>query len=187
MTKTELDKIVSDHGRWLRAEGGSRANLSEANLSWANLSGADLRWANLSGAYLSGANLRWADLRWADLSGANLSWANLSGANLPRFQIPQTGTLDVFKKVAGKIVSLRVPAKAKRMISLVGRKCRAEYVKVLDIDGGGPVTSDGMGNGVETAYEVGKIVKPDSYDDDIRVECSHGIHFWLTLEEAEEW
>ena len=62
ITKTRLDKILSDHANWRKGTGGCRANLS-----WANLSGADLSKANLSGA---------------DLSGADLSWANLSVANL---------------------------------------------------------------------------------------------------------
>ena len=212
MERRELDKILADHKKWLANEGGARADLRgaalrwadlreadlrEADLSWANLHEADLSWADLREADLSwvalhGADLRWADLREvclreADLREADLSGANLHGVDLPGFQIPQTGTLDVFKKVEKKIVKLRIPAKAKRTASLVGRKCRAEYVKVLDIEGGGPVTSNGMRAGPKTTYEIGKVVKPDSYDDDIRIECSHGIHFFLTREEAEEF
>ncbi len=44
-----------------------------------------------------------------------------------------------------------------------------------------------MGNGVDTVYEEGKEVRADSYDDDWRVECSHGIHWFLTRKEAEDW
>ena len=104
MTAEKLADILENHRKWMRNEGGCRANLSWADLSWAdlrgaNLSGADLSGANLSGANLSRANLSranlsradlsWADLSWADLSGANLSGANLSradlsGANLSR-------------------------------------------------------------------------------------------------------
>ena len=36
-------------------------------------------------------------------------------------------------------------------------------------------------------YEPGKIVYPDKYDPDIRVECTNGIHFFQTYEEAEEF
>ena len=36
-------------------------------------------------------------------------------------------------------------------------------------------------------YEVGKIVNPDSYNDDIRLDCTNGIHFFVTKQEAEEW
>ena len=39
----------------------------------------------------------------------------------------------------------------------------------------------------ETIYRVGEIVRPDSYDPDIRVECSHGIHFFITRKEAEDY
>ena len=88
-TKDELAAIIEAHAKWLRSDGGSRADLSGAdlsgaNLSGANLSGAYLSGADLSGAYLSGANLSGADLSGADLSGANLSGANLSDADLSR-------------------------------------------------------------------------------------------------------
>ena len=73
------------------------------------------------------------------------------------------------------------------MQSLVGRKCRAEFARVISIEGGESVLSNGCGHGPVTTYNEGEIVKADSYDDDIRVECSHGIHFFLTKREAEEW
>ena len=84
MTETthDLPRILAEHRKWLRGEGGSRANLSGANLSRANLSGADLSRANLSGADLSRANLSRANLSRANLSGAYLSRADLSGADL---------------------------------------------------------------------------------------------------------
>ncbi len=211
-TVDELKAILAEHGKWLRGDGGSRANLSRANLSGADLSranlyganlsradlsGANLYGANLSGANLYGANLSRADLSRANLSGANLSRADLSGADLsgadlygvlhlPAFQICQ-GDLIVYKKVAGKIVTLAIPKDAKRTACIVGRKCRAEYAVVLEIEGHAPVKSNGCGNGIETVYEEGREVRPDSYDDDIRVECSHGIHFFLTREEAQDF
>ena len=36
-------------------------------------------------------------------------------------------------------------------------------------------------------YEVGEITHADSWDEDRWNECSHGIHFFLTQEEAEAW
>jgi hypothetical protein len=118
----------------------------------------------------------------ADLSGADLSGAN----NIPHFQIC-AGDLIVYKKVDGHIVILAIPKDAKRTASIVGRKCRAEYAVVLGIEGHAPVSSNGRGNGPVTLYVEGKEVRPDSYDDDWRVECSHGIHFFLTRKEAEEF
>lgn len=87
MKQEELDIILENHGKWLRNEGGEKADLSNAdlkntNLRFANLRLADLRGADLSYANLRGANLRFADLRFADLRGANLSIADLSYANL---------------------------------------------------------------------------------------------------------
>ncbi|EHC6582660.1 pentapeptide repeat-containing protein [Listeria monocytogenes] len=77
MKQEELDIILENHGKWLRNEGGERADLSNADLKNTNL-----RFANLRLAYLRGANLRLADLRGADLSNVNLSYANLSNADL---------------------------------------------------------------------------------------------------------
>jgi hypothetical protein len=165
----------------------SRANLfgaylSCANLSRANLSGADLPYANLSCSNLSGANLSYANLSCANLSCANLSDADLSGANLPHFQIcPEEGDFIGWKKLSNKVVAkLLIPATAKRTSSLVGRKCRAEFVVVLA--GEGASSYDRI-----TKYIPGATVYPDEYDDDIRVECTSGIHFFITRKEAEEY
>ncbi|EAF8410090.1 pentapeptide repeat-containing protein [Listeria monocytogenes] len=87
MKQEELDIILENHGKWLRNEGGEKADLSNAdlkntNLRFANLRLADLRGADLSYANLRGANLRFADLRGADLRFADLRFADLSNANL---------------------------------------------------------------------------------------------------------
>ena len=158
------------------------ANLRDANLLGANLLGANLRRANLSGADLSSASLCRANLRGAHLRGANLSGASLRGAKLPYSQIPQEGELVVYKKTTGGIVKLRIPPDAKRTASLVGRKCRAEFAEVLSAAPGSRSLY-----GDKLAYVTGRTIKPDMYDDDIRVECTHGIHFFLTREEAEEY
>ncbi|EIE8690668.1 pentapeptide repeat-containing protein [Listeria monocytogenes] len=87
MKKEELDIILENHGKWLRDEGGERADLTGADLRHTNLtnavlSGADLRHANLTNADLSGADLRHANLTNADLRHANLTNAVLRHANL---------------------------------------------------------------------------------------------------------
>ncbi|EAD8843239.1 hypothetical protein AK897_11010 [Listeria monocytogenes] len=66
MKQEELDIILENHEKWLRDEGGERADLSNADLS-----NADLRHADLSNA-----DLREADLREVNLSYANLNWVN---------------------------------------------------------------------------------------------------------------
>ncbi|HDI4206026.1 TPA: pentapeptide repeat-containing protein [Listeria monocytogenes] len=87
MKKEELDIILENHWKWLRDEGGERADLTGADLRHTNLTnavltGADLRHTNLTNAVLSGADLRHANLTNADLSGADLRHANLTNADL---------------------------------------------------------------------------------------------------------
>jgi hypothetical protein len=167
------------------------ANLSGAYLSYADLSGADLRSADLRSAYLSGADLRSAYLSGAYLSDANLRGANLSGAYLSdvknfAFQIiPDEGAFVGWKKLKnGVIAKLEIPADAKRTSTPIGRKNRAEFVRVLELFGAEEGLSQHDG---KTVYRVGEIVRPDSYNDDIRLECTNGIHFFVTRAEAEAY
>ena len=170
------------------------ANLREANLRDANLRDADLRDANLRGADLRDANLRGADLCGADLRDANLRGADLCGADLrdaknARIAIAQTrilpdGDLIGWKRCRDRvIVKLSIPAIAKRSHAF-GRKCRAEFADVLEVIGAeiGYSLHDG---GFE--YVPGKRVTPDLFDDDWLNECSGGIHFFITREEAEAY
>ena len=166
------------------------ANLSDADLSDADLSDADLRDADLSDADLRDADLRGANLRGADLSGADLRDANLRGAkNIPAIvaattRIAADGDIVGWKKAGGKIVKLLIPSAAKRS-NATGRKCRAEFVKVQEVEGGGVAVTDHYGP--ETKYREDEIVWADEWDDDRWNECSHGIHFFITREEAEAW
>ena len=150
-----------------------------ANLDGANLTGANLNRANLIGASLYRANLDGASLTGANLIGANLTGANLKNVKNLSYQIPQEGELIVWKAVAGGVCKLRIPPEAKRTASIIGRKCRAEWVEVLE------APEDGRGlHDSAVIYRADEIVRPDKYDPDPRVECTHGIHFFLTKEEA---
>jgi hypothetical protein len=156
---------------------------------WAIKSRADLSGANLSGAHLSGADLSGADLSRAHLSGADLSRAYLSRAKDAEFAIAQTrilpeGDLIGWKKCAGGIIAkVRIPPDAKRS-SAFGRKCRAEYVDVLELFGGDVGISQ---HDEKTEYRVGQRVVPDRWDDNWQEECSSGIHFFITRLEAENY
>jgi len=75
MNKTEVSKILIEHGKWLRGEGGQRADLQDANLRDANLQRADLRGANLQRANLWGTNLWDANLQRANLQRADLDFS----------------------------------------------------------------------------------------------------------------
>ena len=167
MNADTLNGILANHKKWLMdEEGGQRADLQRA--------------------YLQGADLQRADLREADLRGADLREADLQRAYLSPYQIPR-GELLVYKKVQNMLVLLKIPRWAKRTASIIGRKCRASAAVVVAIESDETVYSNGYGNGPKTEYRIGGTVIPDSYDPDPRVECSHGIHFFLTREEAEAW
>ena len=183
----------------------SRANLSRANLYGANLSRANLSRANLYGADLSRADLSRADLSRADLYGANLSEANLYGADLSRVNYiekaknlfypiacPEIGAFVGWKKARVKtgghecIVKLGITEDAVRS-SATGRKCRCSKATVLEIQ-------DLEGNVLEQAavsdrdcnfsYIPGTVVSVLDFDENRWNECSTGIHFYITREEA---
>jgi uncharacterized protein YjbI with pentapeptide repeats len=77
-----LAEILESHRKWLRGEGGDRANLRKANLIGANLRGYYLIGADLSGAILVNADLRETSLIGTTLKKTNLKGANLRGADL---------------------------------------------------------------------------------------------------------
>ena len=175
------------------------ADLRDVNLCIANLSNADLSYTDMKSANLSGAILWYADLSGANLGGANLSGANLwnadlSAANLSGAKInfhiacPEKGSFIAFKKVKDNyIVELLIPEDARRC-SATSRKCRCDKAKVLSItklNG----TSDGVGTVYseydETfAYKLGEYVEVKNFDDNRWNECSTGIHFFITRQEA---
>ena len=166
-------------------------SLRGANLRGADLRYADLTDANLTGADLTHANLRYADLRYADLRGADLTDADLTDADLgARSIVPDVGAFTAWKALRdGCIARLTIPVDARRVSPLVGRKCRAEYAVVEAItasDGSGRTTGESLHDAAFT-YTVGQTVRPDAFDDDIRVECSNGIHFFITRAEATEY
>jgi hypothetical protein len=167
------------------------ADLRNAALLGANLLGADLRNAALLGANLRGADLYGADLRNADLRNADLRNADLRGANLPVYSIVPTGTFTAYKKASGCVVTVIIPAAAKRTSTLTSRKCRAEFVyvkRITDIQNPDKNVTEVRGNyDSDTIYRVGTKVEPDRYCDDIRLDCSHGINFFITYEEAERY
>ena len=184
------------YGADLKGANLKGANLEGTNLQWTYLEGADLRRANLKGANLKGANLKGAVLRRADLKGADLrratlegaylQGANLEGATLPHFSIvPEEGGFYAWKKTSKGVIKIYVPADAKRCNSLVSRKCRASKIKVISGEGIGGSSPNRTRRAI--LYLKGTTVESDKWDDDIRVECTHGIHFFMTKKEAEEW
>lgn len=81
------------------------------------------------------------------------------------------------------LVKVKVHEKAKRSNS-TGRKCRAEYVKVLEVIG---ATKGISSHDPKTTYCVGKTVRCDKWEENRWIECAGGIHFFLTRAEAEAY
>jgi hypothetical protein len=165
---------------------------SGAYLGGADLRGADLRSANLFGAYLGCANLGGADLRSANLSGADLVGAINADYAIACTRILPEGDLIGWKNAKGTIIKLRIPAESKRSHAF-GRKCRAEFVIDMghwDKNGNAlPAEHEcyTSAHGPKTKYRSGEKIVADSWDVDFTNECSHGIHFFITRLEAENW
>ena len=196
-------------GAYLKGVDLSGADLRSADLRSANLWDADLRCANLSGANLGCADLRDADLRdvnlrdvnlgCVDLSGADLKGADLSGANLWDADLscvkniffpmacPEKGSFIAFKKAGCYIIELFIPSNAKRC-SATSRKCRCSKAKVISI-----TTLSGDKTNITEVhsnydpnfiYKLGKYVEVKNFDDNRWNECSTGIYFFITRQEA---
>lgn len=211
MNKNKIKKILEQHQLWLNNNSGERTDLRGVNLRNAvlrnvNLCGADLRGADLREADLIGADLGWANLCYADLYGANLLDANLHGAylygavldnvkyncetNFFALQCPEEGSFIGYKKARGYIVKLEILSNAKRS-SATTRKCRCSAARVLSI-----TTLDGKDDGTQFVssdrdsdfvYQIGEIVQVDDFDENRWNECSTGIHFFITRDEAVEY
>ena len=165
------------------------ADLGGANLSCADLRDADLRGADLRGANLRDANLYGADLRGADLGGANLWSTDLSCVKNIFFPMacPEKGSFIAFKKAGCYIIELFIPSNAKRC-SATSRKCRCSKAKVISI-----TTLSGDKTNITEVhsnydpnfiYKLGEYVEVKNFDDNRWNECSTGIYFFITRQEA---
>lgn len=117
---------------------------------------------------------------------------------------PQNGTFLGYKKIVYIdncldkwfcLCTIRIPEEALRMSS-TGTKCRCSEAIVVDIQ-----RIDRIGNLIENqhlmsgfsifdpnfVYEVGKTVKVDNFDKNRFHECSRGIHFFMSKQEAIEY
>ena len=90
------------------------------------------------------------------------------------------------------IVKLLIPADAKRS-SGFSNKCRCDKAKVLEVyepASGNKLTGNLVVYSMFASYEMrlyydkGEWVYPDSFDDDRFNECSNGIHFFMSFNEA---
>ena len=144
----------------------------------------------LAAAITARIDLRGSDLRGSDLRGSNLSCSNLRGVKNEQHALAQTvitpeGAFIGWKQCNDNvIVKLRIPDDARRS-NATGRKCRAEFVDVVDVFGSDVGITNG--HGPRTEYRVRERVHCNKWDENRWNECSGGIHFFLTREEAEAW
>ena len=176
MTKRQIESILRLHRKWLMGDkGGKKADFSRANLCGANLDGASLDGASLYGANLDGA--------------LNIDKTADSSFALA-MRCPQKGSFTAFKKASGKIVELFVPGSAKRS-SATGNKCRCSEAKVVAIyeKDGKKSESESVASERDSSfiYEIGKEISVADFDENRWNECSTGIHFFMSFEEARDY
>lgn len=154
ITEKELEKFLGKHKLWL---------LNEPNGEYANL---------------CGASLCGADLRDADLRDASLKYP---------IACPEKGAFIGFKKASGKIVELLITEDSKRS-SATSRKCRCSKAKVLSITNYDGTDADvnfvASDRDSKFIYTVGEYVEVPEFNDDRWTECTSGIHFFITRQEA---
>ena len=168
------------------------ANLKHADLAKSNLRNTTLYYANLNHAQLTDADLTSADLSYANLMGANLQLAILDNVRYNEctsffaLQCPEKGSFIGYKKSRGKIVELLITEDAKRS-NATTRKCRCSKAKVLSITNVSNTKEYDKAHSdfdYSFIYRVGEIVEVKDFDENRRGECSTGIHFFMTRDEA---
>lgn len=172
-------------------------NFQGANMHRATLKNADLRFSVLSRAFFAFVALDGCDLQGADMTGADLAGVDWTGAKIgidlesryfmSKFNVTPEGDIIGWKRLReGKLAKLLIPAEARRSNGFT-RRCRAEFATVLGIvDADGTPHDKGVSKrDANLVYQQGMPVRADGWDEEWKNECSHGINFFITREEAE--
>lgn len=122
--------------------------------------------------------------------------ANLSGEDLREEDLyiplacPEKGSFIGFKKTINNIVELEIQEDALRC-SATSRKCRCSKAKVISITNidGTPSDMKSVRSTFDPTfiYTVGDIVEVTDFDENRWNECSTGIHFFITRQEAVDY
>ena len=186
ITKNALKTILEQHKLWLNSDAkeGKIADLTCVDLIGVDLIGADLRFAILYGANLTSANLTSANLYGANLSYSDLTNTILDEKEQCRKGIVLTEPMIGYKKSDEyKIITLEMPIGSK-VFSINNKKRRTNKCKVIDMQGETELSS-WYDN--DFKYHVGDEIEITDFDERYNAECSTGIHFFLTREEAEKY
>lgn len=156
-----------------------------------NFSNAEFIRCNFHGARFSNCNFRGTrlyDCNFRDALFENIKTNESTRMGIP-MTCPDTGSFIGWKAGRNYIIKLEIPEDAERSSSN-SRKCRCSKAKVLEIQS---LTDETILHGEDVSfrggliYRVGEMVYPDEWDPNRWNECSHGIHFFLTKEEALYW
>lgn len=177
LRNADLGKSKLEHIKFIDVD------LSNSNLEFSSLIGGDFRGCNLSNANCDGA-----DFTSSQLVGANLEGLKSTDRTIHfRNHCPQDGYIFGYKKCFNnRIVKLLIPKDSKRCSSTTNA-CRCEkawVVAITDENGEGFYTEAVSFVDENFIYRLGELAVADSYHEDRWLDSSHGIHFWLTFEEA---
>lgn len=158
-------------------------DLSKASFVKASLFGVDFRGCNLSFTNCDGTDFTGSILLDANLEGLIHTESTIHFRN----HCPQEGYIFGYKKCFNdRMVKLLIPADARRCSSTTNA-CRCDKAKVVEITNLDKTisykeaTSFVDGNFI---YKLGEMMYADSYNENRWLDSSHGIHFWMTFEEA---
>jgi hypothetical protein len=106
------------------------------------------------------------------------------------FVCPELGIFTAWKKTkSGLICQLEVIGD--RTSCLINRKCRTNKAKVIAFYNPdktlSEVQEDVSNHDSSFRYEVGEIIEEKDYDNNFLVDCTKGIHFFITFDEAKNW
>ena len=178
----------------------TQANLFESHFRDITITSSKFFSANLTKAFF-------IDIDCDQMENANFENACIKDATNVKYPMicPEEGSFVAWKKAIWKkdlnkreevLIKLQIPAKAKRC-SGTGRKCRASAVKVL---GFYDMNDNQLPDDItvrawyrdDFIYTVGKTVKSlalgkPEFNSDRWEECSAGIHFFITKQEAKDY
>ena len=192
----------------------SGVNFSHSNLSCAtfirckldsvDLSHTDLSFCSVKGTILTNIDLTEANIFRSHFDIPDSTFTSNFTSNIKYHTVcPETGSFIGYKIARlcsakhpffdlknSCLVKLEIPEDAKRLSSYFGyrKKCRCDKAKVLEITSVSDPTvhydiaySEYSPN---FEYKVGEMVSEDDFDDNKEIECSFGIHFFMTKEDA---
>lgn len=171
------------------------SKLLNTNLCCAYLESANLENAVLSNVDLTNTRLDYANLSYANLFDCNLEKTNLESVNLFRTRLDEKEKIRKgiilkesmigYKRCIDRIiVTLEIP-KGAIVFSINNNKCRTNKAKVVEISNGETIAKSRYDENF--IYELGQEIEIEDFDLMYNVECSSGIHFFRTREEAENY